>query len=87
MKTTLKYLAGAGIALPLLPILYRQAIRVKASVPVLPEAETPFGEVAVAETPPFRLLLIGESTLAGVGVKTHDEGFARSWHPSPLTYD
>jgi lysophospholipase L1-like esterase len=76
MNTTLKYLAGAGITLPLLPILYRQAIRVKESVPVLPEAESPAGEVAVADTPPFRLLLIGESTLAGVGVKTHDEGFA-----------
>lgn len=76
MKTTLKYLVGAGMALPLLPLLYRQAMRVKASVPRLPEAERPYGEVNVADTPPFRLLLIGESTLAGVGVKTHEEGFA-----------
>jgi hypothetical protein len=55
MNTTLKYLAGAGITLPLLPILYRQAIRVKESVPVLPEAESPAGEVAVADTPSLPL--------------------------------
>ncbi|MTB52213.1 SGNH/GDSL hydrolase family protein [Lewinella sp. W8] len=76
MKTTLKYLAGAGITLPLLPVMYRQAMRVKARVPILPEAETPFGTVRVGDTPTFRVILIGESTLAGVGVNTHEEGFA-----------
>ncbi|MEM7655631.1 MAG: SGNH/GDSL hydrolase family protein [Bacteroidota bacterium] len=74
----LRYFLGALFSLPFLPLLYLQAKRVKASVPILPEAEGPEGYATMnsPDSPPFRLITIGESTIAGVGVQTHEEGFS-----------
>lgn len=45
-------------------------------MPKLPEAEGIAGCCATSpEAPPFQLITIGESTIAGVGVRTHEEGF------------
>ena len=65
------------LLLPLLPLLYLQGKRVKKQVPTLPEAKEPegFEEVEGAEAK-ISLLVLGESTMAGVGVATHKEGFA-----------
>jgi lysophospholipase L1-like esterase len=71
----LKYYLGAIVTVPLLPILYQQGKRVRSSVPVLPEAQGPQGVAGNASDSKFRLLAIGESTIAGVGVATHQEGF------------
>jgi len=71
----LKYLLGGAAMLPLLPVMYYQGKRVIASVPRLPDAAGPEGTEPGAG-PPFRLVLIGESTMSGVGVATHAEGFA-----------
>lgn len=71
-----KYYLGAALTIPLLPLLYFQGKRVKASVPKLPLARDPSGAVIQASTPELRLLLLGESTVAGVGVDRHEEGFA-----------
>jgi len=71
----LRYLLGSLFTLPLLPLLYYQGKQVKAQVPLLPEASGPEGRSGGAG-PPLRLLVIGESTMAGVGVDTHAEGFA-----------
>jgi len=69
----LKYILGAIVSIPLLPIIYFQGKKVRASVPKLPEAKG--NEGMVGEGRPFKMLAIGESTIAGVGVKTHEEGF------------
>lgn len=60
----------------LLPVMYMQGKRVRKSIPQLPEAQGPEG-IAGEPTDTYKnILLIGESTLAGVGVVTHQEGFS-----------
>jgi lysophospholipase L1-like esterase len=77
-RMNIRYLAGALISIPLLPLMYYHGKRVRASVPQLPEAEGIEGRVesngSSANT--LHLIFIGESTIAGVGVKSHEEGFA-----------
>lgn len=68
-----RYLLGATAALPLLPLMYWHSKRILAAVPKLPDATGPVGEVG--EGKPFKLIAIGESTFAGVGVETHEQGF------------
>lgn len=70
----LKYILGALVALPLLPVMYFQGKRVRKSVPKLPEAKEPNGVVKNGDRT-LNMLAIGESTIAGVGVTTHAEGF------------
>lgn len=73
----LKYLLGALIAFPLLPILRYQGNKLKKTVPILPEATGTRGSCKVKNSSknPLKLITLGESTIAGVGVKTHEEGF------------
>ena len=73
----LRYLTGAIISIPLLPILYFQGRRIRSSIPDLPEAIGIDGKSIRSEylRKPLNILAIGESTIAGVGVKTHQEGF------------
>ncbi|MFD0861777.1 SGNH/GDSL hydrolase family protein [Sungkyunkwania multivorans] len=70
-----KYLFGTLFSIPLLPIMYFQGKRIKARIPKLPEAQGVEGVVLKNTQESLQLLTIGESTIAGVGVKTHDEGF------------
>ena len=73
----LKYLIGAIISIPSLPIMYFQGKRIKKKIPQLPEAKGNEGHAACKEGSDARLNIIslGESTIAGVGVETHEEGF------------
>lgn len=71
----LKYTGLALISIPLLPIMYFQGKRIRAKVPKLPEAVGTEGFVQSEGNKTLRLLTIGESTIAGVGVATHQEGF------------
>ncbi|MBV6644814.1 MAG: hypothetical protein KI790_05170 [Cyclobacteriaceae bacterium] len=74
----LKYLVGSALSLPLLPIMYYQGKKIRAGVPSLPEASGPTGICHCAGKRSGRdisLLTIGESTIAGVGVTTHEVGF------------
>lgn len=75
MKEKFKFILGALIIIPLLPLLAWQGKRVKSSVPELPEAKGPRGVVSSGGEGKLSILAIGESTLAGVGVSTHEEGF------------
>ncbi len=77
-KADVQFVGGALLSVPLLPLLYVQGKRVKASIPDLPEATGPSGACTIsgAVRPPIELLTLGESTMAGVGVATHQQGFA-----------
>ncbi|MDF4222770.1 SGNH/GDSL hydrolase family protein [Maribacter sp. M208] len=71
----LKYTLGYILTIPLLPIMYFQGKRIKKSVPRLPEATGIEGCSTVSTNTILQMLTIGESTIAGVGVQTHEEGF------------
>lgn len=71
----LKYYIKVILAIPFLPIIYFQAKAIKAKFPVLPEAEGNKGLAPSAHNRRLKVLAIGESSIAGVGVKTHEEGF------------
>ncbi|WP_420318496.1 SGNH/GDSL hydrolase family protein [Ekhidna sp.] len=70
-----KYLLGGLVSLPLLPIMFYQGMRIKAKIPPLPEAKGLNGIANVSAKRTIRLITIGESSMAGVGVNTHEEGF------------
>ncbi len=76
-RMNIKYIFGALLAIPLLPVMYFQGKRIRASVPRLPEAEGVEGicRAGSADCRTLQVILTGESTIAGVGVKTHEEGF------------
>ncbi len=72
-----RYLLGALISTPLLPLMYYQGKRIRKSVPELPEADGVEGKsrsYAKSERA-LKLIALGESTIAGIGVSTHEEGF------------
>lgn len=61
----------------LAPLLLWQARRARATTPRLPEASgDAFGLASAQQGPPLRLLVVGESTAAGVGVRHHHQGLA-----------
>lgn len=57
----------------LLPLLYSQAVLVRRRTPKLPEASGPISGLAPGPGKPLRLLVVGESTVAGVGAPTQQE--------------
>lgn len=74
----IKYTIGAILTIPFLPVMYFQGKKIKSSVPELPEAKGNEGKW-IFEKPSdktMKVLAIGESTVAGIGVETHEEGFA-----------
>ncbi len=73
----IKYLLGAVISFPFLPLMYYQGKKIRASVPKLPEAEGTEGQCQSngRKGRLLNVISIGESTIAGVGVQTHEEGF------------
>lgn len=71
----IKYYLGAIITVPLLPILYFQGKKIRKNVPNLPEAKNPKGYLKTASEETLKMLVIGESTIAGVGVDFHENGF------------
>ena len=75
MNNTLKYILGTVISLPLLPVLYFQGKNIRKKVPKLPEAKEPKGVVHGNFSTTLNILSIGESTIAGVGVDFHKNGF------------
>ena len=70
--------------LHLLPLLLYQGIRVGLTTPRLPEAPAPFTGEFVGEQPSLHLVVIGESTVAGVGAPSHEQALtgqvARALH-------
>ncbi len=74
---SVKYILGAIFSIPLLPILYIQGKKIREQIPQLPEAEGTKGEIGEHRNQ-VQLITIGESTIAGVGVSTHEQGFTGS---------
>ncbi|MDW3646566.1 MAG: SGNH/GDSL hydrolase family protein [Bacteroidia bacterium] len=72
----LRYLLGSLISLPLLPLIYIQSLRIRAKVPQLPEAEESRGMQIKKSGSGQRILFLGESTVAGIGIKKHEDGIA-----------
>ncbi len=71
----IKYTIGSFLSIPFLPLMYYQGTKIRASVPRLPVAKGISGLSTGNSTSILRMLTIGESTIAGVGVDTHEEGF------------
>lgn len=72
---SLKYYIGVVVSFPLLPILYFQGKKIRENVPKLPEARNPEGYIKTSSEKTLKILAIGESTIAGVGVDFHKNGF------------
>ncbi len=68
--------ATLAFKLALLPVLVAQGRRVRATALKLPEAAGERHGVAGSGRPALRVLIVGDSSAAGVGVGTQDEAFA-----------
>lgn len=76
LKTSIRYTLGAILVVPLLPLLLIDGWRIKRRIPDLPEPADTVGTFGTGR--PFQLLILGESTMAGVGAASHAAGFAGS---------
>ncbi|HEY7768101.1 SGNH/GDSL hydrolase family protein [Longimicrobium sp.] len=65
--------SAAKLSLLLSPILYVQGRRLKRTMPRLPDASGARGGLAPGGTPPLRLLIVGDSAVAGVGAAELNE--------------
>ena len=76
----IRYIFLLLAAIPLLPLMIYQGKRIRKSVPKLPEAKEPQGIAKInVEEENLQVIFLGESTVAGVGAKTHQEGVAGSF--------
>src|SRR5205807_10671949 len=67
---------GVWASLAFLPLVIAQGIAVRRRLPTLPPAAPPHGGLFSGRQPAIRLLAIGESTVAGVGLSRGDETVA-----------
>jgi len=67
-----KYLATI-LTPPLLPILLAQGYWVRKRTPRLPDADGPRAGTVGGAGKPLNLIAVGESTVAGIGARTHEE--------------
>jgi lysophospholipase L1-like esterase len=70
------YLATAAVIFPVSPLLFLQGQYTRKKVGLLPEAAGKKTGVAGAGDEPVKLLVIGESTVAGLGARTHELALA-----------
>ncbi|HEY8914368.1 SGNH/GDSL hydrolase family protein [Lacisediminihabitans sp.] len=71
-KTLRPNILSRLVAVPLSPVLIVQARRARRIIPRLPDAAEPWSG-ALAGADPVRLLVLGDSTAAGVGAGSQDE--------------
>lgn len=74
LKDRLRYFLGILMAIPVFPLMYFQARKLKRDFPDLPEAQNPGGKTEGA--PGLNLLMLGESSIAGVGVEDHRDAIS-----------
>lgn len=70
------YVAAAAVLLPVSPLLFLQGQYTRKKVGLLPDAGGEKTGVAGQGAGPASLLVIGESTVAGLGARTHKEALA-----------
>lgn len=63
------------VAIPLAPVLLVQSRRMRSTIPRLPDAALPWTG-SVAGSRPVRLLVLGDSTAAGVGAETQADALS-----------
>lgn len=63
MKHRLRFIFGALLAIPLLPIIFLQGKRIRKEVPKLPEAGNPEGELELGYNQKSKVLFLGEVPL------------------------
>ncbi|HMQ05506.1 MAG TPA: SGNH/GDSL hydrolase family protein [Pyrinomonadaceae bacterium] len=71
-----KYLTAAAAVLPVSPLLYLQGLHTRRKVGLLPEAAGEKTGIVGQGESSSRLLVLGESTVAGLGARTHKEALA-----------
>src|SRR5687768_1758669 len=71
-----KYLATAAVILPVSPLLFLQGQYTRRKVGLLPEAAGEKTGISGEGESPVKLFVIGESTVAGLGARTHEQGLA-----------
>lgn len=69
-----RYFLGILLALPVFPVMYVQAKKLKRDFPRLPDAKNPQGKTEGVD--PMRVLMLGESSIAGVGVDDHEQSIS-----------
>lgn len=72
MSEQFKFLIGRILVAPLMPIVFFQGKRIRNNFPTLPEAKTPKGVCGEHFAEELRVIGLGESTMAGVGIDLHD---------------
>lgn len=75
-RLQIKFWTGAAALAPLAPFLYMQAVVTRWKVGLLPDAAGPFHGTAGSEGNQETLLVLGESTVAGLGARDHERGLA-----------
>lgn len=65
------YMTAAAVVLPVAPLLYLQGQYTRKKIGVLPDAAGETTGTAGYGGTPARLLVLGESTVAGLGARTH----------------
>lgn len=71
----LHYISWLLVTIPILPMLFLQGKKIRKTAVRLPEAKNPQGISCLDQKHTQQMLFLGESTFAGVGVETHQEGF------------
>lgn len=61
------------VAVALAPVLLAQSRKLRRDTPRLPDAALPWHGTVAGTAPPLRLLVLGDSTAAGVGADTQDQ--------------
>ncbi len=70
----IRYILGVLFIIPVYPIMFFQARKIKREFPDLPEAKNPIG--ASGQPASKSVLIMGESSVAGVGVEDHKNAMA-----------
>ena len=70
-KWQAKFILGGAAVLPISPFLYIQGRITRWKVGLLPEAKDPAGVTGSGDDE-VKLLVLGESTVAGLGARTHE---------------
>ncbi len=71
-----RFVLGAAAVAPISPLLFLQGAITRWKVGVLPDAAGPKTGIAGTGGDPVKLFVIGESTVAGLGARTHELALA-----------